>query len=222
MTSVTDFKEMLKVRLARRPAEINGKESWLDQAKKQPLYLSSRPLCRFIILAASHNSRPSQAEPILLLKDRPSPELEYLSYRKWFEDDLLTIEHIAPESDRERKWPLPIYDLPYLRHTIGNLTLLSQEQNSAIANYEWGRKKLFYKAFSVDTIREVEAAIHEASGHGVSFSNRTKVMLRGMRQLPVAKGISLASTWSVAEIEARTENLLSICWDEISPWLFDS
>jgi len=220
--SLVDFKEILKARIERRPSEINSKESWLDQAKKQPLYLSSRPLCRFIILAASHNSRPSKGEPILLLKDRPSPELEYLSYRKWFEDDLLTIEHIAPDSDRERKWSQPIYDLPYLRHTIGNLTLLSQEQNSAIANYEWERKKLFYKAFSVDTIQEVEAAIANASAQGVSFSKRTKEMLRGMRQLPVARGISLASTWSVPEIEARTENLLALCWDEISPWLFDS
>tara|TARA_R110002167_G_scaffold344363_1_gene553700 strand:- start:36471 stop:38042 length:1572 start_codon:yes stop_codon:yes gene_type:complete len=218
--SIENFKLVLQARLSRSPVKITDRASWLVQAEKQPLYQCSRPLCRFIVFAAAHNSRPSTTFPLLLEKTRPSSELEYLCYKRWYDEDLFTIEHIAPESDSDRNWAQSIYELPYLRHTIGNLTLLSQEQNSAVANYSWARKKLFYTAFSAKRLEEVESAIENATEQGISFSNNTKTMLRSMRQLPVAQGISQVDEWSVDVIQSRTKNLLGICWDEIAPWLY--
>ena len=175
-----------------------------------------------MILAASNNSRPDPTDLSLLSTVRPSPETEYLNYKRWLSSDLSTVEHIAPENDTDRNWDPDIYEQLETIHRLGNLTLLSREQNSAVANYSWERKKLFYKAFSAHTLREVEDCMREGAREGVTFSDRTQEMLRTMNQLPVARTISSVADWDIAHVDKRTDNLLELVWEEISPWLFDA
>lgn len=220
LPSVERLRSMLRDWLTKQPTYINGKDDWLRLAAAQGLYNSSKPLCRFILLAAAHNARPKAGHPSQLEKTRVSRELEYLSYRQWTAKEHETIEHIAPINDPSRSWDHDIYAQPHLKHTIGNLILLPAGENSAVGNKPWEIKRLFYKAFSAEHEGRVREVISEAESRGVDFG-KAKHMLLDNVHLPGARTVAVCDQWTNAEITSRTQNILQLAWEEMGHWLFE-
>lgn len=203
-----------------RKLQISDRESWKQKARTNAVYgPSSRITCKFLMHAAAHNANPSAEEPKLMDKERPSPNNHYLDHTRWNSPEVETIEHIAPQNDPERNWDDAIYQTPHLVDSLGNLTLLPKEQNSAVGNTSWEKKRLFYKAFAAEQNEDVEAQIARAAENGISFGPSTIDMLRDMHMLPISKTVAAHDTWDANVIEQRTSNILDLAWHEVSPWL---
>lgn len=219
LVEIPKLKEYLKEWLAKKG--IKDKTSWMEKIISQPLYSASVPLCRFILLAASHNSRNDKSSTWKLVKQKPSTETKYLSYEIWNSKEVATVEHIAPQKGHDLGWDSKIYTQPHLVHCLGNLTLLPFEENSAVGNKSWKNKKKLYEAFAAETQDEVDKVIKAAQKLGFNFSKRTTEILKNKGvHLPLAKSVCSVNNWTRKTIEDRSKNIAELAWDEISPWLF--
>jgi len=214
------FKAYLKSWLTKKRIEIVDKESWVNRVKTNGLYGPSKYLCKFILLAAQHNSRVNLNKPTYLKKAKRSKETDFLNLDTWNSNVYYTIEHIAPDRPTGG-WDDKIYKEPYLKDSIGNLTILPKKENSSVANKPWKQKKHFYKAFLAKDKQELMSVVKAAKNEGINFSNRLIQLLDQGEQLPIFATIIQVEKWTPKVIKDRSENIASLTWDEISPWLFD-
>lgn len=221
LVDIPTLRKYLREWLSKKKIEIHNKDSWVKKVSAKDLYLFSTHLCRFLLLAAVHNSRPVKEEPWKLIKAKNSTETQYLIYQRWISPEIATVEHIAPASGSSTGWDSSIYSQPNIKHCLGNLTLLPQEENSAVANSGWHKKKLLYQAFITETSGELEYTISKAEKEGIKFSNKNIELLRKGAHLPITRTIPVVKEWSREVIEKRSKNIAGLAWDEISPWLFE-
>ena len=210
--------------LLRDQFDVSNKVSWVQRAREIPLgNNASRAVCKFLLFASAHNARPDESHPGLLKKEGiiSSSELRFLDHATWTGPLYTTIEHIAPESNANGGWHSRIYDRSSTRQLLGNLTLLPERENSGIGNAAWDKKRLFYRALVARTEVEREDAIMLAKQQGLEFGNKTRVLINNQQRLHMLDPIVDIGDWTVDLIEARTQNVLSLAWDEIAPWLFD-
>lgn len=214
------LKAELRKRYLNTPCDMSDKRTWVDRGRSVPLARSSRPLCRFLLLAGSHNARPDRKNPGLLTRDgvRRSEDLNYLSFAKWEDDLYATVEHVAPDSDPRGTWDPAIYE-DNARHFLGNLILLPQKENAAIGNADWTKKKLYYRALTARTEPERDAALREAENSGLPFGKKTRDLLAANDRLGMLDSLNAVHTWNRSFIERRTKRLLSLAWDQIWRWL---
>ena len=208
--------------LASKKLGISGRDGWVSQVSDTALAKHSRPLSRFILLAAAHNSHPDQGKPGLLTREGivPSEEIAYLTSDVWNRISYGTVEHIAPESNPGSGWDKLIYEKQTTRQLVGNLVLLPQKENSAVGNFGWDRKKLFYDALVAKTMAEKEAALSKAKANGFQFTNKTENLLREGQRLRILDSLSGVKSWDRWMIEARTSNMLELAWDSFADWLY--
>ncbi|UOR07890.1 DUF262 domain-containing HNH endonuclease family protein [Qipengyuania flava] len=220
--SLQTLREELKSLLASKKLGISGRDGWVSQVADTALAKHSRPLSRFILLAAAHNSHPDQAKPGLLKRDGvvPSEEIAYLTSDVWNRDKYGTVEHIAPESNPGSGWDKLIYEKQTTRQLVGNLVLLPQKENSAVGNFGWDRKKLFYDALVSKTMAEKEAALAKAKTNGFQFTKKTENLLKEGERLRMLDSLSGVKSWDRKMIEARTRNMLELAWDSFADWLY--
>lgn len=221
--SIDDLKSGLRSLLDARRFGVTDKESWLRRAREIPLAnQSSRVVCKFLLFAASHNARPDADNPGLLRAEGviESEELNFLTHSTWTGPRYATLEHIAPASGGTGGWEPHIYERMTTRHTIGNLILLPEKENQSIGNASWDKKKLFYRALMAKTEPEREEAIALAGQQGIRFNNRTLSLIRSQNRLHMLDPLATVGQWTARLIEERTENILSLAWDRIEPWLF--
>ena len=203
---------------------VSDKATWLQRTREIPLGINaSRVVCKFLLFASAHNARADESHPGLLKREGiiSSTELRFLNHTTWTGPLYTTIEHVAPESDKSSGWHPKIYDRSLTRQTLGNLVLLPERENSSIGNASWDKKRLFYRALVAKTEAEREDAIKLAEQQGLEFGSKTRVLINNQERLHMLDPIAYVEDWSVELIEARTENLLSLAWDQIAPWLFD-
>ena len=100
LLSLDDFKKMLREYLATPRIGVENKETWVSQVCEVPLADYSKPLCRFLLFAASNNAMVDQENPGLLTRDEVihGDQLSYLNFRKWRDSKYATVEHVAPIS----------------------------------------------------------------------------------------------------------------------------
>ena len=197
------------------------KATWISQAHATPLAGHSAPICRFLLLAASHNARPDKGSAGLFSRHDviPGQEVAYLNFNTWHRTRYATVEHIAPINPLEgHDWDSEIY-IDGVKHCLGNLVLLPQEENSSISNAPWEKKKLFYRALSARGQKERQAAIEEATKSGLSFSKKTSDLLNSGEHLPMLESLDSVAAWDREQIVKRSKRLLALAWDEIWPWL---
>ena len=221
--SIEELKGEFRKMLMARPFRVDNKDAWLDLAREIPLAnQASRVVCRFMLLAAAHNARPNSERPGLMESARiiRSDELKYLSFPTWTDQRYATIEHVAPDNPNGA-WDAHIYERQTTRHTIGNIVLLPERENQSIGNSPWSKKNLFYRALTAKTEDAREAAIETAEKEGWKFSRRTLDVIRNQGRLPMLDALTTVDDWTAQMIEDRTENILSLAWDQISPWLFE-
>ena len=221
---IEELKSGLRALLAIRRFRVTDKATWLNRAREIPLgNETSRAVCRFILFAAAHNARTDASHPGLLTTDGviASDELSFLSYSMWLGQRYETVEHVAPDSEASNGWDTRIYERLATRHTIGNLVLLPERENQSIGNAPWDKKKLFYRALVARTEEEREDAISLAQQQGLRFGNRTLSLIRNQERLHMLDPLAEIENWTAELIEARTENVLGLAWDNITPWLFE-
>ena len=196
----------------------------MAKAKKVEFGLQApRPLCRFLLLAAAHNARSDKDHPGLLTSTDvvESADLDFFNHRNWVGQKYATVEHVAPEADPGSGWERSIYARAATRQRIGNLILLPERENQSIGNSRWERKKIFYAALAAQSGSERDARIETAKGHGYKFGKKTQKLLQSQEHLSMLDHLTNVEKWTETLIERRTENILELAWDEISPWLFD-
>ncbi len=221
--TIGELKSRLRSLLADHPFNIDGKEAWLQRAHDTPLANKSAPICKFLLFAAAHNARPDKnASGMLRTQDIiPSDELNFLSYRTWIEKKYATLEHVAPASDRSHGWDLRIYEREDIRHTIGNLVLLPEKENKSIGKAPWSKKRAFYQALTAQTAQKRKEAMDLAEAQGLQFSQRTRALIKDQNRLHMLDALADVDDWTAEFIKQRTINILSLAWDQITPWLYE-
>ena len=75
---------------------IGTKKQWTRRAARIPVYSASKPLTRLLLLAATHDTVPDFKQ-LGLIKAGNAGVLPLLSYEKWIDDGMVSVEHIAPQ-----------------------------------------------------------------------------------------------------------------------------
>lgn len=202
---------------------VEDKTSWM--AKTRDVEFGSqapRPLCRFLLLAAVHNARPDESSPGLVEKSGvvQGADIDFFNHRNWVGQKYATVEHIAPTTNPGDGWQRNIYARAATRQQIGNLLLLPERENQSIGNSKWQRKKIFYAALTAKSRAERDALMKTAKSEGYRFGKKTQILLQSQERLNMLDHLDHVEDWTARLIEQRTENILELVWDEISPWLF--
>jgi len=220
---IASFKKLLRSYLSAQKIGVTDKSNWINQVREVPLAQHSKSLVRYLIMAGAHHAIPDHERPGKLTREgvRPTDEREYLAYANWISDLYKTVEHVAPESNPGNGWDEDIYKRPVTRHTIGNLTLLPQEENSVAGNSGWPRKRVFYLALMETNKAKQEEWFQEAKTNGFDFPRKTQQLLKRGHRLHLLDSLSGIEDWNEKFIYERGDNILSLAWDKISPWLFE-
>lgn len=221
--SVDELKKILRSYLMGPQFKVEDKQTWLARAQEDiPLATASRPICRFLLLAAAHHTRPNKERPGLLAASDvvPSAKTDFFNYRNWISEKYATVEHVAPDADPNQDWDPEIYSRTTRRHTIGNLVLLPQRENQGIGNASWRKKKTFYRALSSTSKAQRKRLIDLAAREGYNLGKKTRALLDSREALHLLEPMPKVNKWTAKFIEERTENTLSLAWDRISPWLY--
>ena len=143
--TVDTVKEYLKNILTNHKA-IGNLEAWKARAKNYLKYdTTGKDVIRFALLTTAHETIPSPTQNGLIVEGREGGQ-KYLSVEKWTSADLKTIEHIAPQTDKNNQWDANLYDTHIETYqSLGNLTLLPQDLNSSAGNKGWKEKLLYYR-----------------------------------------------------------------------------
>ena len=194
----------------------------MDQVVDNPLYQQAKTVSRFMLLAAAHQSMPSQKEPGCWKREgvKSSSHINnFLTLDTWKGELYETVEHIAPESEPGGGWDIEIYRNTILRHSLGNLVLLPKKENGAIGNDSWKRKKVFYGALTEDTTKRQQRRIEEAAALGMQFSEYTTQLLQKGERLALLQPLRDVEEWNRDVIKARGRNTAALTWDYLQPWL---
>ena len=219
---IDDLKSGMRALLSAPRLAVSDKNTWINRAREIPLGdEGSRAVCRFLLFAASHNARVDANQPGLLEAEGviATDELKFFTHSTWIAQRYATLEHVAPAAVSDG-WDPNIYARLATRHTLGNLVLLPERENQSIGNAPWEKKKLFYRALVAKTEPERESAIQLAQQQGLRFGNRTLRLIKNQNRLHMLDPIAEVEDWTVDLIEVRTDNVLSLAWDRIAPWLF--
>ena len=218
-----DLNKKLKDYLQKPRIGIQSRDSWVNRARETPLGSSSNHLCRFLLFAAANNAKPDTGNPGIWTRDNVihSERLNFFNYRVWGQPDYSTVEHVAPDANPGGGWDPSIYERPTTRHTIGNLVLLPQRENSSVGNAPWEKKNLFYAALRAETKDQREALMEQAKLEGFRFTETTEQLLGQQRQLHMLDSLANVDEWTQELIRKRGENILQLAWDVIAPWVYE-
>ena len=222
--SVKNLKITLCDQLKQKVPDVTSKKAWIDKVRGVPLARQSQSLSRFMLLAAADGATADLIEGGLWSRDniRRSEENEYLNYKKWIDPKFSTLEHVAPVANSGKdEWNIPIYQSQYAKDTLGNLLLLPAKENTSISNAGWKKKRLFYRALTEKTPEGLKSILMEADKKGFKFRKSVEAMLQDGERLPFLDPIRDVEDWTKGFIEKRTDNIASLAWDTIKPWLWD-
>ena len=218
-----DLNEELRRVLAKERIGVRDRETWVAKAREVPMGMFSNHLCRFLLFAAADGAHLDAQKSGLLSREGviPAPERYFLNFPTWHQGQYATVEHVAPaDPSQGGVWDARIYERPNTRHTIGNLVLLPQKENSSVGNAPWVKKKIFYAALRATTRDERATLIEQAEQEGFEFTLKTKGLLNRQARLNMLDALTSVEEWTETFIRERSRNMLELAWDRISPWLY--
>ncbi|NRB62241.1 MAG: DUF262 domain-containing protein [Saprospiraceae bacterium] len=202
--------------------EAKGLDSfngWYKFAKVANVYGASGPIAKMFLLLANHKTIWDSKDEKLVKKARTNFN-EFMSLEVWNSKRSFSIEHVAPQSiNKASTWDTAIYEDIHTVNTIGNLTLLPQKENSAVANSNWDQKKVYFNCFLQSDKTELYAAIECAKLKGFTIPKKTVKELINGDYLDFLTPIVLQPSWSKFDIDKRTHNICELLWSEVSDWL---
>ncbi len=221
--SVELVKEHIKKVLKNK--EIDTLALWKNKAKNNLKYDSTgKDVVRLALLIAAHNTIPDETNKGLIKVSREG-FCDYLTVDKWLSIDLKTIEHIAPQTNKNSMWDEALYDStiePY--QSLGNLTLLPQDLNSSAGNKGWNEKLLYYQSVAETDPEKIANIEQKFSALNISFNEETINLLKGCnfnKHLSSISSLTADDLWNKELVDARTDVMLDIIWDRVSAWIFE-
>ena len=219
LISAQELKEGLVALLLKKLGTLK-RENWIEMVADNPLYEQSKPLTRFMLLAAAHQSLPAQDEHGIWVREsvRESHQRDFLCKDRWKDPNYKTVEHVAPKSINIGEWEENL-ESDKLRHTLGNLVLLPGKENLIASNHSWEMKKFLYQAFTTQTNEELSEVIELANESKHKFPDKTISALRDGTRLPILESLKYVDSWSATTVKARSKNIASLTWEIVRPWL---
>lgn len=204
--------------------EIGNLDAWKAKAKNYLKYdTTGKDVIRLALLIASHETITDPTQKGLIVEGREGGQ-KYLSVEKWTSADLKTIEHIAPQTNKNNLWDANLYDThiePY--QSLGNLTLLPQDLNSSAGNKGWKEKLLYYKCVAEENPEKIKHIEDTAIELGVDFNKDTLNLLKNShynKHLASISMLSVDDAWNKYLVDKRTDVMLDIIWNRVSKWIF--
>ena len=206
-----------------RQRGIDSVDSWKAKALNYLKYdTTGKDVVRLALLIAAHDTIPDKADKGIIKKGRNGCS-KYLSVSKWLSSDLKTIEHIAPQTNKDKTWDESLYEAhiePF--QSLGNLTLLPQDLNSSASNKGWKEKLLYYQSVAEKDPERIGDIKKSASTLGITLNSSTFELLRESHFNEHLASISLMSAedvWDKDLVERRTDRMLDIIWEKIYSWI---
>jgi hypothetical protein len=189
--------------------------SFLANATALPLYTISRPLTRFILLAAYHDTAEDAATPGLIKPGKVGVAPCFTS-DGWLDEGHYTIEHIAPKQETSG-WVLDFYSDKEVVHRLGNLVLAPRDANSSLSSRPWPEKKVLYGALGAPTADEARSILNSS---GLTFAQTTEELAQMSHYLPHLRALGQRTEeWDLAFMEARAQVLLKLVYLRLKDWL---
>ena len=205
--------EDLRYILERR-GKIADRASWI--AKATQISHGSRlnkALLRYAILGGYHDTTMANSKDQFLTQGAKgcSPTLT----PRWWDSEL-TIEHIAPQSQRsdDDSYDSRLYQEGRIHH-LGNLTLLPQYENRILSGKSWPAKRQYFQVYS-----ERSTALRREELGDLDLRART-VQLLTDRFVPFCGDLAQcdAEQWDSEHVERRGQVLAEMIWDRFWPSL---
>lgn len=214
--------EALKKELAARLSDTDKKyggmpnlASFLAAASTLPLYTISKPLTRFLLLAAYHDTTEDLANPGLIVPGKAGVASCFTSVG-WLDDTHFTIEHIAPQQ-KTGGWSEDFYSEKETVNRIGNLVLAPGAANSSLSSRPWTEKKVLYAALGASTAEEAKTVL---GGSGLTFAQSTEDLAQMSRYLPHLRALGQREAeWDPAFMDQRAQVLLRRAYARLKDWL---
>lgn len=198
-------------------------QEWKNKARNYLKYDSTgKDIIRMALIVASHDTIPDGAHPGLIMIGREGCS-KYLCVEKWLAPDLKTIEHIAPQVNKNRMWDEDLY-APHIEsyQSIGNLTLLPQDLNSSAGNKGWKEKLLYYKSVAERDLTQLDNIEIKARELGIELNPNTIDLLQNSKyneHLSSISSLAYEHEWNRELVEKRTDIILDIIWNRVSNWI---
>ena len=210
-----DLRKYFRARL--EEADLGSRELWIEAATETPVYDRSKPLTRFLLLAAMHDTIPDEQHPGVVKQGR-SGVLDLLNYRTWVDETMVTVEHVAPQyRDEESDWSDSLYEDADLKHRLGNLLLLPGSANASLSNKPWPHKREIFRYLAAKSPDEAAAIEVDAKGKGWPIPAEITKM-----QSYLSLTASVAAhegEWDADIVDLRSTTLAGLAWDNLAPWL---
>jgi len=197
------------------------KKTWLSKSKKSTFGRSFKPIGKFILLAAHDNAECINIEGknnSLIKENQSRTTITWLSYENFIENKhLMEIEHISPQRV-SKGWNDSIYQDKDTIHLMGNLTLLSRSSNSMKSNMNPDHTHIFYKALSSGNKSDLENLV---KNNKKIFTTKAKKYLNESYKYNFLESLEDIDfkKWNEDVILDRSENIMSLAWDTLYPWI---
>ncbi|MFJ9731953.1 DUF262 domain-containing protein [Streptomyces sp. NPDC101171] len=212
--------ELLKKELAARLTHpkhgaIPNLASFLADASALPLYSISRPLTRFLLLAAYHDTVEDPENPGLIVQGKAGLASCFTA-DGWKDETHLTIEHIAPQQATSG-WDQEFYSEKETVHKLGNLVLAPGAANTSLSSRPWTEKKVLYAALGAKTADEAKSILNSS---GLTFAQTTEDLVAMQRYLPHLRALGQREDeWNPTFMDQRADVLLRLAYARLKGWL---
>ena len=212
------LKKELAARLSstdKKYGEVPNLSSFLAAASALPLYTISKPLTRFLLLAAYHDTIEDPDKPgfITAGKEGVAP---CFTADGWSDETHLTIEHIAPQQQTSG-WDQGFYTEKEVVHRLGNLVLAPGAANTSLSSRPWNEKKVLYAALGARSAEEAKAILN---GSGLTFAQSTEELAAMSRYLPHLESLGQREAeWNPNFMAERADVLLRLVYARLKDWL---
>lgn len=214
--------DSLKRELAARLSSVEKKyggipnlASFLAAASSLPLYTISKPLTRFLLLAAYHDTIEDPDNPGLIKPGKPGVASCFTS-DDWSDETHLTIEHIAPQQ-KTAGWPEGFYSDKEIVHRLGNLVLAPGAANTSLSSRPWEEKKVLYAALGATTMDDARNILTNSD---LTFAQSTETLAEMSRYLPHLRALGQRDAeWDPEFMGGRGEKLLRLAYGRLKEWL---
>jgi hypothetical protein len=197
---------------------IKDRDQWVGQASALPMYNQSRPLTRFLLLAAYHDTVEDSVAQGLIKKGKVSSS-PCLTFDGWSDDKHLSLEHIAPQATTS-SWPEELYANKEVVHRLGNLVLVPADANSSLSDRSWDQKRVLYAALGASSRDASRSLLENAAAAGTTFAKSTEELVEIAKHMPHLGALGgRHEQWSATFIDQRSRRLLELAWDHLYSWL---
>ncbi|MHB9859074.1 DUF262 domain-containing protein [Streptomyces sp. YIM S03343] len=212
--------ELLKKELTARLSHpkhgaIPNLASFLADASALPLYSISRPLTRFLLLAAYHDTLEDPETPGLIIQGKAGVASCFTA-DGWEDETHLTIEHIAPQQATSG-WDQEFYSEKETVHKLGNLVLAPGAANTSLSSRPWTEKKVLYAALGAPTADDAKSILNSS---GLTFAQTTEDLAAMSHYLPHLRALGQRKDeWNPTFMDQRADVLLRLAYTRLKGWL---